>query len=125
MASMGFGVAIALLTASAAHAGYLGNRAGWEALNDDQKIAYAMAVYDTPNILYGDDTPETGAVKRGRVRCLAEEQLPPGKLVEWLDQAYADSPKDGPPSTKLIGAISRHCARQIEDEEARLKSGKP
>ena len=121
-ARIGCGAALALLAASAAQAGYLGDRAGWNQLSDDQKIAYAMAVYDTSNIAFGGDSPETVAVKQGRVRCLAERRLSADDLVTWLDQAYAADPGKGPPSTTLIGAVSEHCQRQIEDERIRMKA---
>lgn len=105
---------------SLAAAGYLGDRATWDRLDAGAKAAYAMGVMDAANILYDSDPASEAAVKRGRVRCLADLRLPPERLAALVDASYArkaDNPPR-PPSVTLIAEVSAMCQRQIEAERA-------
>ena len=113
---------VAMSAASTASAGYIGDRATWDKLPNGAKIVYVMGVYDASNILFDDDSKETVALKKARVRCLAEERLNNSQLAALVDAAYAAAAAKAsqPPSTVLIGQVSARCERQINEERAKL-----
>ena len=81
--------AAALGAGGAAHAaGYVNDRAGWQALTPEARIGYVQGLNDSLNYTFLDDTLVNALAKRGRTACLAGQKTTAAQLSELITIAY-------------------------------------
>lgn len=87
LVSLGLAGALALpLPASAA--GYVNDKAAWQALTPEARIGYVQGLNDSLNYTFLDDTLVNALAKRGRTACLAGQKTTAAQLSELITIAY-------------------------------------
>lgn len=110
----------ALAISSSASAGWVKNRAQWNALGSG-KLTYVVGLSD--GLIVGDNTPIGDAMAFGMHRCIRELSIKGDDLVTMVDAAYAaDVANWGEaPSGLFFMEMHRMCRAQINQE--RVKRG--
>ena len=72
----------------AAAAGYVNERAAWQALTPEARIGYVQGLNDSLNYTFLDDTLVNALAKRGRTACLAGQKTTAAQLAELITIAY-------------------------------------
>ena len=87
--SIALAAVAAIISATPASAGFVNNRPIWNALSDQQKSGFVMAVID--NMMIADITsPYATADSRAILACFNENSLTDGDLIELVDKGYED-----------------------------------
>jgi len=114
------------LAASAAHAAFLVNYAGWSKLTKTDKLAYVRGLNDASSVV---DTGEAAnamqaAIVRGRMTCLARDQVTDHMLVALIDTRYQNDPsaRDLPPMSLFASETFRICRQDID---AAIEAARP
>ena len=109
---------LAALAASAAHAAFLTNYAGWSKLTKSEKLAYVRGLNDASSVV---DTGEAAnavqsAIVQGRMTCLARDQVTDRMMVALLDTRYQNDPSahDLPPMSLFASETYRICRHDID-----------
>jgi hypothetical protein len=122
------------LAAPAAHAAFLTNAEGWSKLSSSEKLAYVRGLNDASSVV---DTGEAandiqGAIVRGRMTCLARDQVTDRMLAALIDARYhSDASAHGlPPMSVFISETYRICRHDIDaaidaTRPARTPAGPP
>lgn len=80
--------AVAGLPGTVNAAGYVNDRAGWQALTPEARIGYVQGLNDSLNYTFVDDTLVAALNKRGRTACLAAQRTTAAQLSELITIAY-------------------------------------
>jgi hypothetical protein len=109
---------LAALAASTAQAAFLTSYAGWSKLSTSEKLAYVRGLNDASSVV---DTGEAanavqGAIVRGRMTCLARDQVTDRMMVALIDTRYQQDPsaRDLPPMSLFASETYRICRQDIQ-----------
>ena len=95
-------------------AGYVNERAGWQALTPEARIGYVQGLNDSLNYTFVDDTLVAALAKRGRTMCLAAQKTTAAQLSELITIAYRSPQNAGlAPSAIYILRMGDICRDQI------------
>jgi len=114
-----FVAAMAALGGAARAEGFVNTRAGWLALTTEAKSAYVQGLNDSLNYYFIDDSLVEALAKRGRTRCLIEQNATAAGLAGAITTAY-DQPDfaSSTPVAVYILKVNELCRPYINRERA-------
>jgi hypothetical protein len=108
----------AMGAATAAHATFLSNYAGWSKLTATDKLAYVRGLNDASSVV---DTGEAAnaiqaAMVSGRMTCLARDHVTDRMMVALIETRYQNDPssRDLPPMSLFVSETHRICRQDID-----------
>jgi hypothetical protein len=113
-------LAAALFAQPALSAGYVNNRANWQSLSSEAKIA--QAINDSLNYVFADDSLAEALGKQGRITCLIANKITAAQLADRISDTYKDDRYEAlAPSAVYIIRMTQECRQFIN--KARMDFG--
>jgi hypothetical protein len=119
VAILAFG--LAALAAAPASAAFLTNYESWSKLTAQEKLAYVRGVNDASSVVDMDNdglplNPMHVAIVKGRMTCLARDQVTDKMLVALIETRYQTDPsaRDIPPMSIFERETYRICMQDIQ-----------
>ena len=111
------GFVIVVLGASAASAGYVGNKSDWDVMSDVQRQAYAMGAFDI--WAQTDADAETLTYKKDIFDCASGLSLDSDQLVQVINAEYGDlSSWELPPFSVMLSGLRKVCLAHVNRARA-------
>lgn len=117
-------IVAALLAAGTAHAAYISNYAAWRESSSESKQAYLAGVLDSWTRTSTPGEPDWFQAQRtGINKCLREQRIHTGMLMDLVEKHYTDFPADWRlhPAGVLKYVVMNTCLADVNEE--REKAG--